>query len=106
MFDRRHNQCNNNRPSDGCIYGPNISSNARMTKLLGVLDVVHYFSDLYICIIIDDMNQNTIIVPKMRQIVKNIESRFAKTHIYKVLMHMIGLYCDFWFDVDYRHNSN
>lgn len=48
--------------------------------------------DLYMCLIVDGMDQNTTMVPKMRQSVKNIESRFVKTHLCGVLVHGIGLY--------------
>jgi hypothetical protein len=45
-------------------------------------------------------------VPKMRQTVKNIESRFVKTHLCRVLVHGIGLYADVWIDAHHKHNSN
>jgi hypothetical protein len=52
------------------------------------------------------MDQNTTMVPKMRQTVKNIESRFVKTHLCGVLVHGIGLYADVWIDAHHKHNSN
>ena len=45
-------------------------------------------------------------VPKMRQIVKNIESRFVKIHLCGVLVHGIGLYADVWIDAYHKHDSN
>jgi hypothetical protein len=45
-------------------------------------------------------------VPKMRQTVKNIESRFVKTHLCGVLVHGIGLYADVWIDAYHKHDSN
>jgi hypothetical protein len=45
-------------------------------------------------------------VPKMRQTVKNIESRFVKTHLCGVLVHGIGLYADVWIDAHHKHDSN
>jgi hypothetical protein len=45
-------------------------------------------------------------VPKMRQTMKNIESRFVKTHLCRVLVHGIGLYVDVWIDAHHKHNSN
>jgi hypothetical protein len=62
--------------------------------------------DLFMCLIVDGMDQNTTMVPKMRQIVKNIESCFVKTHLYGVLVHGIGLYADVWIDANHKHNSN
>jgi hypothetical protein len=52
------------------------------------------------------MDQNTIMVLKMRQTMKNIESRFVKTHLCGVLVHGIGFYADVWIDAYHKHNSN
>ena len=57
-------------------------------------------------LIIDDMDQNTTIVPRFKQTVKNIESRFVKTHLCGVLVHGIGLYCHIWVDSHHKHDSN
>jgi hypothetical protein len=54
--------------------------------------------DFFMCLIVDGMDQNTTMVPKMRQTMKNIESRFVKTHLCGVLVHGIGLYADVWID--------
>ena len=62
--------------------------------------------DFYMCLIVDGMDQNTTMVPKMRQTVKNIESRFVKTHLCGVLVHGIGLYADVWIDAHHKHDSN
>ena len=51
-------------------------------------------SELYMCIIVDGMDQNTTMVPRMRQTVKHIESRFVKTHLCGALVHGLGLYYD------------
>jgi hypothetical protein len=61
---------------------------------------------LYMCIIVDGMDQNTTMVPRMRQTVKNIEHRFVKTHLCGALVHGIGLYCDVWFGAHHKHDSN
>jgi hypothetical protein len=62
--------------------------------------------DFFMSLIVDGINQNTTMVPKMRQTVKNIESRFVKTHLCRVLVHGIGLYADVWIDAHHKHNSN
>jgi hypothetical protein len=62
--------------------------------------------DLFMSLIVDGMDQNTTMVPKMRQTVKNIESRFVKTHLCGVLVHGIGLYADVWIDAHHKHDSN
>lgn len=62
--------------------------------------------ELYMCIIVDGMDQNTTMVPRMRQTVKNIEYRFVKTHLCGALVHGIGLYCDVWFGAHHKHDSN
>jgi hypothetical protein len=62
--------------------------------------------DFFMCLIVDGMDQNTTMVPKMRQTVKNIESRFMKTHLCRVLVHGIGFYADVWIDAHHKHDSN
>ena len=62
--------------------------------------------ELYMCIIVDGMNQNTTMILKIRQTVKNIEHQFVKTYLYGALVHEVGLYCDVWFGAQYKHNSN
>jgi hypothetical protein len=62
--------------------------------------------DFFMSLIVDGMDQNTNTVPKMRQTVKNIESRFVKTHLYGILVHGIGLYADVWIDAHHKHDSN
>jgi hypothetical protein len=62
--------------------------------------------DFFMSLIVDGMDQNTTIVPKMRQTVKNIESRFVKTQLCGVLVHGIGLYADVWIDAHHKHDSN
>jgi hypothetical protein len=57
-------------------------------------------------IIIDGMDQNTTYVPKFRQSVKGIESRYVKTHLCGVLVHGVGLYCHVWIDAHHKHDSN
>ena len=49
-------------------------------------------------LIIDGMDQNTTIVPRFKQTVQGIESQFVKTHLSRVLVHGIGLYCHIWVD--------
>jgi hypothetical protein len=62
--------------------------------------------DLFMCLIVDGIDQNTTMVPKMRQTVKNIESCFVKTHLCGVLVHGIGLYVDVWIDAHHKYDSN
>jgi hypothetical protein len=62
--------------------------------------------DQYMSLIIDGMDQNTTWVPKFKQSVKDIESRYIKTHLCGVLVHSIGLYCHVWIDAHYKHDSN
>jgi len=38
--------------------------------------------------------------------VKNIESRFVKTHLCGVLVHGIGLYANVWIDAYHKHDNN
>jgi len=46
-------------------------------------------------------------VPKMRQSMKNIESRFVKTHLCRVgLVHRVGLYVDVWIDAHHKYDNN
>ena len=56
-----------------------------------------------LCLIIDGMDQNTTMVPKLHQLVKGIEGRYVKTHLCGVLVHDIALYT---FDVHHAHDSN
>jgi hypothetical protein len=42
------------------------------------------------CLIVDGMDKNTTMILKMRQTVKNMESRFVKTYLYGVLVHGVG----------------
>ena len=62
--------------------------------------------DKFMSIVVDGMDQNTTMVPKMRQTVKNIEGRYVKTHLCKVLVHGWGLCCDLWIDAHHKHDSN
>jgi hypothetical protein len=62
--------------------------------------------DFFMSLIVDGMDQNTTMVPKMRQTVKNIESRFVKTNLCGVLIHDIGLYVDVWINAHHKHDSN
>ena len=58
------------------------------------------------CLIVDGMDQNTTMVPKLRQAVKGIEGRYVKTHLCGVLVHGEGLYSDVWIDSHHKHDSN
>jgi hypothetical protein len=44
--------------------------------------------DKFLSIVVDGMDQNTTMVPKMRQTVKNIEGRYVKTHLCGILVHV------------------
>ena len=56
--------------------------------------------------IIDFMDQNTTIVPRFKQTVKGIDSRFVRTYFCGVLVHGISLYCHIWVDSHHKHDSN
>jgi hypothetical protein len=62
--------------------------------------------DLFMYLIVEGKDQNTTMVSKMRQTMKNIESCFVKTHLCGVLVHGIGLYTDVWIDAQHKHDSN
>ena len=57
-------------------------------------------------LIVDGMDQNTTMVPKLRQLVKSIESRYVKIHLCGILVHGVGLYTDIWVDTHHKHDSN
>ena len=59
-----------------------------------------------LCLIVDGMDQNTTMVPKLRQLVKGIESRYMKTHLYGLLIYDVGLYSNIWIDTHHKHDSN
>ena len=63
-------------------------------------------SYIILFLIVDGMDQNTTMVPKLRQLVKGIESRYVKTHLYGVLVHGVDLYTDIWIDAHHKHDSN
>ena len=58
------------------------------------------------CLIVDGMDENMIIVPKLQQAVKGIEGRYVKTHLCSVLVHGEGLYSDVWIDSHHKHDKN
>ena len=58
------------------------------------------------CLIVDGMDQNTTMVPKLRQAVKGIEGRYVKIHLCGILVHGEGLYSDVWIDSHHKHDSN
>jgi hypothetical protein len=62
--------------------------------------------DKFLSIVVDGMDQNTTMVPKMRQSMKNIEGRYMKTHLCGVLVHGWGLCYDLWIDAHHKHDSN
>ena len=37
---------------------------------------------------------------------KNMESRYVKTHLYSIYVHGIGLYANVWIDAHYKHDCN
>ena len=59
-----------------------------------------------ICLIVDGMDQNTTMVPKLRQAIKGIEGPYVKTHLCGVLVHGEDLYADVWIDSHHKHDSN
>ena len=59
-----------------------------------------------LCLIVDGMDQNTTMVPKLWLLVKGIESRYVKTHLCGVLIHGLGLYSDVEIDTHDKHDSN
>ena len=58
------------------------------------------------CLIVDEMDQNTTMVPKLRQAVKGIEGRYMKTHLCGILVYGEGLYLDVWIDSHHKYDSN
>ena len=42
------------------------------------------FPTQFLCLIVDGMDQNTTMVPKIRQLVKSIESRYVKTLMWRI----------------------
>jgi hypothetical protein len=62
--------------------------------------------DKFLSIVVDGMDQDTMMVPKMHQTMKNIEGWYVKTHLYGILVHGWGLYYDLWIDVHHRGDSN
>ena len=59
-----------------------------------------------LCLIIDDMDQNTTMVPKFQHSVKGIEGRYVKMHMCGILLHGLDLYCHIWVDAHHKHDSN
>ena len=57
-------------------------------------------------LIIDDMDQNTTIVPIFQTNGKDIESQFVNIYLCGVLVYDIGLYYHIWVDSDHKHDSN
>ena len=64
------------------------------------------FSTQSLCLIVDGMDQNTTMVPKLHQLVKGIESQYVKIHLCDVLIHDVGLYIDIWIDTHHKHDKN
>ena len=52
------------------------------------------------------MDQNTTMVPKIRQLVKDIEGWYVKTHLCGVLVQGERLYSDVWIDFHHKHDNN
>ena len=59
-----------------------------------------------IYLIVDGMDQNLTMVPKLRQAIRGIEGRYVKTHLCDVLVHREGLYADVWINSHLKHESN
>ena len=57
-------------------------------------------------LIVDGMDQNTTMVPKLRQLVKGIKGRYIKIHLCGVFVHGVALYTHLWFYVYHAHDSN
>ena len=62
--------------------------------------------DKVLSIVVDGMDENTTMAPKMHQTVKNIEGRYMKTHLCGILVHGWGLYYNLWIDAHHRHDNN
>ena len=62
--------------------------------------------DLFLCMIVDGVDQNATWISSMKQTMKNMESLYVKTHLCGVLVHGIGLYADVWIDAHHKHDSN
>ena len=59
-----------------------------------------------LCLIVDGMDQNMTMVSKLHQLVKDIESRYVKTHLCGVLVHGVDSYTDIWIDTHHKHDRN
>ena len=59
-----------------------------------------------ICLIVDGMDQNMTMVPKLCQALKGIKGRYVKTHLCGILVHGEGLYSDVWIDSHHKYDSN
>lgn len=58
-------------------------------------------------IIINDMDYNRMSVPKIKMTMKRDRILiYVKTHLSRVLVHGIGLYCYVWIHVHYKYDSN
>ena len=58
------------------------------------------------CLIVDGMDQNTTMVPKLQQALKEIKDQYMKIHLCNILVHGEGLYSDVWIDSHHKHDSN
>lgn len=63
------------------------------------------FLNFYMSIIVDNKDQNTNMVSKMRQLMMNIENEFVKTLICGALVHGVGMYCDLWLDIHHNYDN-
>jgi hypothetical protein len=62
--------------------------------------------DKYLLIVIDGMDQNTTMVPKIWQTMKIIEGGYIRTHPYGISVHGWGLCYNLWIDAHQKHDSN
>ena len=57
-------------------------------------------------LIVEGMDQNTIMVLRFRQSVKGVEGQYMKTHLCGILVYGLALYGYVWIDIHHKHDSN
>ena len=57
-------------------------------------------------IVVNGMDLNTTMASKMQKMVKNIEGRYVKTRLYRILVYSWKLCCNVWIDAHHKHDSN
>ena len=69
-------------------------------------DNTKLFPNESLLFIVDEMDQNTTMVLKVRETAKGIEGRYMKTHLCGVSIHGKGLFLDVWIDSHHKYDRN